>query len=338
MSVPRAHRWDIVKALPLVLAVLAGLGLLSRHRHSPRAAVADLAPVEVVAVVIASNGYTANYTINTLLTAGRWEGPIYVVGEHCERRVAPGEADAAGCASETWQRPDLLPAGAPSRALGAKAIKTRLLDVAVGAKRVLYLDSDILVQRPLATSAFGALLRRRDAWSPGCEAYFERERTFVRQRRAFAAGEPANKCNGVFVVSGMKLMSRHAPATGVPAARYDLPYWCSGTFVLDVGQSRGLLDTWREEILSGKERVHAVCPLPDDTRYVKDLEGALRGLLHTRTLLHFQTAKASLPDYCAARRGGCSAPATATAQQIVRVDAGTRLAAHDGVADDDNML
>lgn len=147
MSVPRAHRWDIVKALPLVLAVLAGLGLLSRHRHSPRAAVADLAPVEVVAVVIASNGYTANYTINTLLTAGRWEGPIYVVGEHCERRVAPGEADAAGCASETWQRPDLLPAGAPSRALGAKAIKTRLLDVAVGAKRVLYLDSDILVRR-----------------------------------------------------------------------------------------------------------------------------------------------------------------------------------------------
>jgi len=162
------------------------------------------------------------------------------------------------------------------------------------------------VQRPLATSAFGALLRRRDAWSPGCEAYFERERTFVRQR--------------------------HAPATGVPAARYDLPYWCSGTFVLDVGQSRGLLDTWREEILSGKvsldqhalhravARGHAVCPLPDDTRYVKDLEGALRGLLHTRTLLHFQTAKASLPDYCAARRGGCSAPATATAQQIVRVD------------------
>eukprot|EP00315_Gephyrocapsa_oceanica_P019166 CAMPEP_0185404150 /NCGR_PEP_ID=MMETSP1364-20130426/92652_1 /TAXON_ID=38817 /ORGANISM="Gephyrocapsa oceanica, Strain RCC1303" /LENGTH=264 /DNA_ID=CAMNT_0028006449 /DNA_START=328 /DNA_END=1122 /DNA_ORIENTATION=+ len=137
-------------------------------------------------------------------------------------------------------------------------------------------------------------------------SYFERERTFVRQR--------------------------HAPATGVPAARYDLPYWCSGTFVLDAGQSRRLLGTWREEILSGKvsldqhalhravARGHAVCPLPDDTRYVKDLEGTLRGLLHTRTLLHFQTAKASLPDYCAARRGGCSAPATATAQQIVRID------------------
>ena len=72
--------------------------------------------------------------------------------------------------------------------------------------------------------------------------------------------------------------------------------------------------------LSTTSHRHAVCPLPDDTRYVKDLEGALRGLLHTRTLLHFQTAKASLPDYCAARRGGCSAPATATAQQIVRVD------------------
>mmetsp|Transcript_47310 Transcript_47310/g.153564 ORF Transcript_47310/g.153564 Transcript_47310/m.153564 type:complete len:196 (-) Transcript_47310:328-915(-) len=143
---------------------------------------------------------------------------------------------------------------------------------------------------------------------------------------------PRMTCSGVFVVSGMKLMSRHAPATGVPAARYDLPYWCSGTFVLDAGQSRRLLGTWREEILSGKvsldqhalhravARGHAVCPLPDDTRYVKDLEGTLRGLLHTRTLLHFQTAKASLPDYCAARRGGCSAPATATAQQIVRID------------------
>jgi len=118
---------------------------------------------DLAVVTIAMAGFQASALVESLRIAGRWHGPIYVLADSCD----PGPvltSDVAVVRVLKSQARDPL---------AAKVWKTRVFEL-VSEARVLFLDSDVQVMRPLPPFILTG------PWASGCNAYFTHERWFVR--------------------------------------------------------------------------------------------------------------------------------------------------------------
>ena len=106
---------------------------------------------------IALHGFDSRALVVSLRGPGEWTGDIVVIGDKCSPR--PEGARFVLASNEIMDGAD----GALSRALASKYLKTRLLELGAPtpSSSVLYLDSDIEANRPVAP--FLEALRRAQA-------------------------------------------------------------------------------------------------------------------------------------------------------------------------------
>jgi hypothetical protein len=139
---------------------------------------------------IALNGFDSRALVASLRGPGRWRGDVVVLGDRCSPGPPEGPVGARYVLAleEGADDDDTAPkdGGVLSRALTAKALKTRLFELAAptSSSSVLYLDSDIEVNRPLAP--FLEALRRTMA-----------DKAFEVRKRKHSSRPPSYGCSRV---------------------------------------------------------------------------------------------------------------------------------------------
>ena len=196
--------------------------LYTRNSSTPRSRWPS-GPQGLAVVTIAMGGYQATELSFSLRGAGEFTGPFYVLSDSCgPGRLAP-ETRVVRVSSAGLPQSDPT-SQATKSCTHAKIWKTRVFEV-VNEGRVLFLDSDIRVRRPLPRFLL------EDDWGSGCDASFTHNRASSSRHTYWNTGVALfeqHRCalQTVYLTSHARLPmpSRLSPLPPTPASP---PFFCA---------------------------------------------------------------------------------------------------------------
>jgi len=226
-------------------------------------------------VTVATNGYDASFLLNTTITKGKFDGPIYIISDTNEFSNPPP------------MRVKVVLVATPADSLFAVDMKSRvfqLIENATASKseqpeRLLYLDADMGVNLPIYNTFLSTIDWRNNS---DCSVYILRERWYTKS----------------LWNTGTMLLDRYHSADFLKAWHQLI----KDNHDLILSQDRYSKDQWAlmQLLDQGKFKV---CPLPDQVSFVADFFSHHIWGDESTTFTHWTSAK-RLSDHNFKRSAG----------------------------------
>mmetsp|Transcript_9594 Transcript_9594/g.12449 ORF Transcript_9594/g.12449 Transcript_9594/m.12449 type:complete len:276 (-) Transcript_9594:556-1383(-) len=218
---------------------------------------------QLTVVTIATGGYSPNLLIDSLYEDGQWRNAVVIADDCIENIVKPG-----------YGRISRVPR--PASVMETKTLKAKAFEH-VSSQRVLFMDSDIVVKKPLKI-----FIQKIPKWKKGCDLYMQIYPLLPLLPRRFS-----------FSTTLTPLVRKFDPAFWE---------WNSGIILMDRTHSAKLLEEWGKLIESGDFRMDQLalqhllksnknfhlCALPEECLFPASIAGKVgqRLSLSSPTFIH----------------------------------------------------
>lgn len=272
LPMPSFSKWSCISMSLLSLYVGGSLYILSppldtsplRGTWSPQTPIVD--SIVFIAVGPASQSTSLLYALQSLREEGEWTGPVHVIVEHendldCVSKSLgnppiPIVADMAALENAPSSPNGGQDAGSSKGAIAhAKMAKMQLLDLLPGdIKRVLYMDCDILVERPIRP--FLELMGRE--WAKLGNETAKLAGSTAGQTPSDAALQPVGGTRGIVRDRGVQELATSSLLIFPDAGGHTMPLCSgcdkahSGVVGLERGRSERCLRLWLKEFAGDK--------------------------------------------------------------------------------------